>query len=43
MITVDEALDRDMALTDEEYFRVHGTLMLTQSDHLFSIERIGHA
>lgn len=26
MITVDEALDRDMALTDEEYFRVHGTL-----------------
>lgn len=26
MITVDEALDRDMALSDEEYFRVHGTL-----------------
>ena len=26
MITVDEALDRDMALTDEEYFKVHGTL-----------------
>jgi hypothetical protein len=34
MITVDEALDRDMALTDEEYFRVHGTLNVARIEGL---------
>lgn len=34
MITVDEALDRDMALTDEEYFKVHGTLNVARIEGL---------
>lgn len=34
MITVDEALDRDKALTDEEYFRVHGTLNVARIEGL---------
>ena len=34
MITVDEALDKDMALSDEEYFRVHGTLNVARIEGL---------
>lgn len=38
MITVDEALDKDMALTDEEYFRVHGTLNVARIEGLLRME-----
>jgi len=38
MITVDEALDKDMALSDEEYFRVHGTLNVARIEGLLRME-----